>query len=247
MAQKSAGFVTNEGVFSVRRLQRGPAPGFWTREQVKVWTRRWLDKVCEGHDWYWPQHKKKGINQHAYEAMEPWHHYKCAFCETPLWGTREIEHFWAKTKHPLAAFVWRNLFLICGDCNRAKGAEDHAGCLKPDREDPIDYLWVDPILLKMKPKPGISEGARQRAQRTIERYGLDRPELKKTCAMYLELVLHSVSLTDLISQTSPKVYLEPAKLQALAQPEKPFSLMAECLLKHYAKGANTLKEHNHVR
>jgi len=229
----------------VRRLQRGPAPGFWTRKRVKAWTRRWLDKICEGHDWYWPQHKKKGINQHAYEAMEPWHHGKCAFCETPLWGTREIEHFWAKTKHPLAAFVWRNLFLICGDCNRAKGAGDHAGCLKPDRENPADYLWVNYISLKVEPRPGISKEARQRAQRTIERYGLDCPELKKTYEMYWELV-HDVPLTDLVSQTSAKAYLDLTKLRASARPEKPFSLMAECLLKHYAQGA-TLKEHNYAR
>jgi uncharacterized protein (TIGR02646 family) len=148
--------------------------------------------------------------------MEPWHHGKCAFCEAPLWGGREIEHFRAKTSHPLAAFVWRNLFLICRDCNQAKLAGDHAGCLKPDREDPTDYLWVNPVSLKVEPRPGISEGARQRAQRTVERYGLDRPELKKAYEEYLKLISDGAVLSV-----------------RLTQGEKPFSLMAQCLLEYY--------------
>jgi uncharacterized protein (TIGR02646 family) len=165
--------------------------------------------------------------------MEAWHHGKCAFCEAPLWTGCEIEHFRAKTRYPLAAFVWRNLFLICRDCNQAKGAEGHAGCLKPDREDPTDYLWVDPISLKVEPKPRISEDARQRAQRTIERYGLDRPELSKAYLRYLQMVFHGTPLTDLILQTSDEVCLGLAKLRSLAQPEQVFSLMVESLLTYY--------------
>jgi uncharacterized protein (TIGR02646 family) len=155
----------------VIHLERGPAPGFWTRKRVKNWTRRWRDKVREGRKWAWPQYQGEKLNQHAREKMS-WHHDKCAFCEAPLWGAGEIEHFRAKSRHPLAAFVWRNLFLICGGCNQAKLAQDHEGCLKPDREDPTDYLWVNPISLRVAPKPGISEQARQRARAPLNSTGL---------------------------------------------------------------------------
>ena len=85
----------------------------------------------------------------------------------------------------------------------------------------------------MEPKPGISKEARQRAQRTIERYGLDRPELKGAYQRYLQTVFHDDHPADVIAQTLDKVYLHPDKLQALAQPEKDYSLMAKCLLEYY--------------
>jgi uncharacterized protein (TIGR02646 family) len=205
----------------VIHLQRGPAPEFWTREQVKAWTQSWLDKDCESARWRWPQHQSKALNQHACAAMELWHHNKCAFCEAPLWGGHQIEHFRSKTQYPLAAFVWRNLFLICPSCNLAKGSQNHEGCLKPDREDPMDYLWVNPISLKVEPKPGISEKRRWHARKTIERYGLDRPELAKAYREYLRI----------ISWNAPEALAD--LLQELAQPEQPFSLMAKHLLEYH--------------
>jgi len=224
-------------------LQRSPAPDFWTRECVKAWTQNWLDKDCESAKWSWPQYQGKKLNQHAREVMETWHYGKCAFCEARLPGKAEIEHFRSKTRHPLAAFVWRNLFLICRNCNEAKGGENHEGCLKPDREDPADFLWINPISRKAEPKPGISQNARQRAWRTIERYGLDRPELIKLYEAYLlESVLdgHLWPLTGLISQaqganiqTEDQIPLHIAGLQALAEPNQPFSLMVKSILEYY--------------
>lgn len=159
------------------KLHRGAAPDFWTQERVKKWTERWIAKNCDSSRWSWPQFEGDRINVYAVEAMAEWHHNKCAFCETPFFSGREIEHFRSKTHYPLSAFVWRNLFLICRDCNQAKGADEHEGCIKPDREDPAAYLWVNPILLKVEPKPGISEQFHQKAITTIALYNLDRPEL----------------------------------------------------------------------
>jgi uncharacterized protein (TIGR02646 family) len=174
--------------------------------------------------------------------MEPWHHGKCAFCEVSLGSRTEIEHFRSKTGHPLTAFVWRNLFLICPGCNGAKGAETHKGCLKPDREDPEDYLWVNPVSHRIEPKPGISQQACQRAMITIERYGLDRPELAR---LYNEYSLDRIfghllltashasrALTD-SNTTNNQVQSHIAGLRALAQPDQPFSLMVKSLLQYY--------------
>ncbi len=187
------------------QLHRSPAPDFWTRKQVKKWTGRWLAKDCDSDRWAWPQFKKKGINKYAVEEMAVWHHNKCAFCETPLFSGREIEHFRSKTGHPLAAYVWRNLFLICRDCNQAKGDSDHEGCIKPDREDPEAYLWVNPILLKIEPKPGISDSYHQKAVETIGLYELDRPELTNLYKYYRKLMSEGFGEGD----------------------ERPFSLMIE--------------------
>lgn len=175
--------------------------------------------------------------------METWHYNKCAFCESPLLGEGEIEHFRSKTGHPLAAFVWRNLFLICKKCNLGKGSENHEGCLKPDREDPADFLWVNPVSRKIEPKPDIPAEAHLRATNTIERYKLDRPELKKLYEEYLLksfLHGHTLPLIGIVAQAqkhdpqaAKQIPLRLAGLQALAQPEQPFSLMVKSLLEYY--------------
>jgi hypothetical protein len=92
-------------------LERGPAPEFWTWEQVREWTRRWMERGHKSKDWKWPTHDGQTINNQACEAMWPWHHGKCAFCEAPLMGSAEIEHFRSKTNRPRTAYAWYNLFL----------------------------------------------------------------------------------------------------------------------------------------
>jgi uncharacterized protein (TIGR02646 family) len=193
------------------KLQRGPAPQFWSRKRIKEWTKKWIAKECDGRRWQWPQYRQKRINEYARKTMERWHHNKCAFCETPLFSGTQIEHFRSKVKYPLAAFIWRNLFLICQNCNQRKGERDHTGCLKPDRDDPVAYLWVNPILLKVEPRLGLSDEMRQCAEKTIALYGLDRPELKKLYEEYLKMV-----------QRTPVV--------ELAQEDRPFTLMIRSLL-----------------
>jgi hypothetical protein len=104
-------------------------------------------------------------------------------------------------------------------------------------------LWINPISRKMEPKRGISEDARQRAARTIERYGLDRPELTKLYDAYLLVSVepgHLWPLIGLISQaqggniqTEGRISLHLAGLQALAEPDQPFSLMVKSILEYY--------------
>lgn len=202
------------------RLQRGPRPDLWTKERdrVKEWTRRWLTKCMTGRPWVWPQYQKKRLNQYLYEVMAAWHYDKCAFCEAPLYSGVEIEHFRSKARYSLAAFVWRNLFLACQSCNQTKGAEEHKGCLKPDRDDPTHYLWANPIVLKVEPKSGLSAEQRQRALTTIKRYGLDRPELTRLYQRWLERF--------------------PGQPSAI-RPEEPFSLMVSSYLAYKSRLTST--------
>lgn len=203
------------------RLQRGPAPYFWTRQQIKSWTQRWLARGCDSRRWQWPQHNKKRLNQTVRDTLRSWHFGKCAFCETPL-GQGEIEHFRAKTRFPLAAFVWRNLFLVCADCNQAKREQNHHGCLKPDRDDPEMFLWIDPIILTVQPRPGLTSTMQQYAEKTIALYQLDRPELTQLYRVYLQMVgLHETRLT------------------AAANPSLPFTLLMRSLA-HYLQEMQSL-------
>ncbi|MDM8520793.1 retron system putative HNH endonuclease [Anaerolineales bacterium HSG6] len=220
-------------------LKRGSAPEFWTRERVKTWTGRWLVKREKGGDWSWPQVDKQPLNQHARLNMAEWQFGKCAFCETPIGSRAEVEHFHSKAHYPLAAFVWRNLFLACHDCNHAKGEADHAGCIKPDRENPADYLWVNPYSLKVEPKPGISEKARRRAVKTIKTYQLDRPELKRLYQLTylkgetLNLVPPLIQARQNQPSTDPTIEDRISVLRARAEPEQPFSLFVRSFLVHY--------------
>ena len=209
-------------------LKRGPAPEFWTRAKVKEWTEHWLAKDCKSDRWQWPQVDNKKLNEYAREAM-PWQYNKCAFCEAPL-GKAEIEHFRAKTKHPLAAFVWRNLFFICRDCNSAKGEKSHEGCLKPDREDPLDYLTIDVDSLKIKPKSNITPEAKKRAERTIEVYDLNRSYLIRFFKMYLGVRRgKDTELLWIGKNMDPNLLV---RLQTLVGNDMAFSLRVECLLEH---------------
>jgi uncharacterized protein (TIGR02646 family) len=218
------------------KLHRGPAPDVWTRENVKRWTGQWLVKDCDSRRWTWPQIKGRRLNQYAQEALDPWHHGKCAFCETPFFSGKEIEHYRSKTHYPLSAFVWRNLFLICRDCNQNKGEKEHQGSLKPDRENPEDYLWVNPTSLKIEPRPGISEEAEQRALNTIALYKLDRPELSDLYKRYWLLQTTSGVGLEILRSVANQQDIAPemlrAKLTALMDASQPFSLMTKSLLNH---------------
>lgn len=226
------------------KLERGPAPDCWTRENVKKWTQSWVVKNNKGTKWAWPQVRGEKINHIACTAMEPWHHHKCAFCETPLDGHREIEHFRSKTRHPGSAFLWQNLFLACRACNEKKGVSAHGSCLKPDHDDPATFLWVNPITRRMEPRPGIPTAARERAEQTIRLYHLDRPELTKLYEAHLLQIFLGRSILSLIQAVRRPTEAEPggigaglpfhrSQLKALDDPSQPFSLMVRSILEIY--------------
>lgn len=242
MVKQFARYNSNQDglITPMRYLRRGQPPDCWTRQNVKKWTDQWLAKKCEAKPWVWPQYKNKKLNKYVYQNMESWHYNKCAFCEIYL-GKFEIEHFRAKTTHPFAAFVWRNLFLICPDCNKAKGTKNHEGSLKPDREDPQLFLWVNPISLKIEPKPGITPDKKQRAEKTIELYDLNRPELTRLYGAYFaqiqskkdELLAKLIADHEGTQQISTdKLATNIRALQTYAHVEHPFSLMVKSLLEY---------------
>ena len=76
---------------------------------------------------------------------------RCAYCERAIQaGAREIEHFRQRRSHPQGTFEWNNLFGACreqgtcGDHKDKSGSYDPAVLIKPDEEDPDDFLVFAP-------------------------------------------------------------------------------------------------------
>lgn len=103
----------------------------------------------------------------------------CAYCDGyPLHvtGLQTVDHFQPKSKFPLLAYVWENLFLACEKCQRHKGDQDAAGLLRPDDpgyrfENFFDYQEKTG---ELRPNPAAPEPARARVQVTIDTLGLNR-------------------------------------------------------------------------
>ncbi|MGI9824388.1 HNH endonuclease [Agromyces sp. Marseille-Q5079] len=73
---------------------------------------------------------------------------RCAYCSDSLGAT--VDHFLPISPHFEHTFDWRNLYWICDNCNRRKGARitfDPATgqplAIRPDRECPWEYLYLD--------------------------------------------------------------------------------------------------------
>lgn len=120
----------------------------------------------------------------------------CAYCEAFLvGGDKHIEHFFRKGKMPDGStpykhltFVWNNLFGCCGKdsgetCGHYKdlgskgpGAYDPNDLIKPDIEDPRDFLTFQDTGI-VEPKNGLSARNLKRASETIRVLRLDFPAL----------------------------------------------------------------------
>lgn len=98
---------------------------------------------------------------------------RCAYCEVGIQpGSQEIEHFRQRDRYPQGTFDWHNLFGACkdkGTCGDHKdkcGGYDHTLLIKPDTEDPDDFLVFD-ANGGVNPKAGLSERNHARAEATI--------------------------------------------------------------------------------
>jgi len=134
--------------------------------------------------------------------------------------------------------------LSCSTCNQTKGEQEHADCLKPDVDDPTEYLWVDPIALKVAPKPGIDLQAKQRAEYTIRLYGLDRPELSRAYLLYWRQAalhqgpppIHELTMNHPdIDWIAKFIKGNLPEIQTRSLPTEEYSLMTHCLISYVKK------------
>lgn len=228
------------------KLEREDAPDFWTDEKVQEWTSRWQAKGCESKRWSWPQHNNKTLNHHAIEAMEEWHNFKCAFCERRE-TKPDVEHFVPKTAYDgTFAYLWNNLFLSCGTCNTdEKGSQLPENALKPDIDDPSDYLWFNPISFTIEPIPYLDSKAKARAEQTIKLFGLNRPQLKMLYFDHLRQLVPNAQVPPLHRDAvTPPVDLNwfgefvatnTTTMSSRSLPSEPFSLMVKYVVARFLR------------
>ena len=124
--------------------------------------------------------------------------HRCAYCEVAIFeGKRHIEHFRQRSRYPQGTFDWNNLFGSCdrdGVCGRYKdecGIYPHMNLIKPDVDDPDEFLVFDPQG-GIHPKAGLTADMLHRAKETIRILNLDGgglPHMRKAAACgYLQQV-----------------------------------------------------------
>jgi hypothetical protein len=81
-----------------------------------------------------------------------------------------VEHFRSKNKYPNDAYEWINYRLVCSTLNGRKA--NHEDVLDPFAINNGDFVLKFPSLLVV-PSVNLSEEARDRVQKTIERLKLN--------------------------------------------------------------------------
>ncbi|HRJ60330.1 MAG TPA: TIGR02646 family protein [Azospirillaceae bacterium] len=127
---------------------------------------------------------------------------RCAYCENDIYHGGHIEHFRRKNRKigfPHLTFTWSNLFLSCDASQHCGHYKDRPGgpaynpdlLVKPDIDDPDKFLYFHSNG-EVRPREGLSPADHQRAEMTIEVFGLRNGGLvgarKRAAKKYLKLV-----------------------------------------------------------
>jgi uncharacterized protein (TIGR02646 family) len=165
-----------------------------------------LSKILEQHKtknttWNKVTKSDKELLWSAIEKMQGTY---CCYCEIffnvdkkdPLHLDRHIEHFYAKSKYSDKTFDWDNLFGSCGrrggsTCGHYKDNQDSSDLIKPDRDDPSDFLKFS-AMGRVEVKSNLDDCQRIRAKTTIEVLNLNEQNLvnerQKTISKFQEEV-----------------------------------------------------------
>lgn len=146
----------------------------------------WLDKQWQELGVKWEKIRKK-----QKDAKFRWINYldlktrllnitskHCSYCDASPLGPRlkpTIDHFKPKSKFPLLAYQWENLFISCYICQERKDRFDD-GLLKPDEAyysfDRFFHInWMNG---ELEPNPTALEEDKKRAKITIDLFGLNK-------------------------------------------------------------------------
>lgn len=91
----------------------------WLSENWARWGMQWKKKYRPGKSFSWHGERKR---QDLCSRLSKMTKHHCSFCDVFEMGSdvrRTIEHFRPKSKFPLLAYQWENLF-ICFSINGAK-------------------------------------------------------------------------------------------------------------------------------
>jgi uncharacterized protein (TIGR02646 family) len=187
----------------MRRIERPPAPDFLT-ENFERWGIQYKKRRDNNPNaiFFWTQHKRKRINllllpilMEMTSILGKTENAHCSFCDgfpvEPV-SANSIEHFRPKSLFPRLAYSWENLFYCCSKCQESKMEDFDERLLKPDVLDySFEYYFqYDTKTGNIIPNPDRLENDVQRAEKTIELYGLNkygRPKARqRTIRQYID-------------------------------------------------------------
>ncbi|MGB0932044.1 MAG: hypothetical protein ACPGVB_14765 [Chitinophagales bacterium] len=133
----------------------------------------------------WKQIEGKRVNHKLLPDLKEMTTNHCSFCDGSPMGAmikETIEHFRPKSKYPLLAYQWENLFLACHFCQE-KGDTFDEKLLKPDD---VAYEFNRYFIfnfrtyeIEVRQDSGISEEDKERAKITLEIYKLNYTDRSK--------------------------------------------------------------------
>ena len=184
-------------------LQRGPVPKF-LGENYRKWGKRFAKRLATHKKavFNWPTYRKQNVGLLLRRLLIELSFNHCAYCDGyPLGETslQTLDHFRPKSRFPLLALVWHNLFLCCDICQNAKREHFERRLLKPDRKDYLfdTYFMIDFRAGKLMPNPSASMVDQDRAAYTIALLDLNRRERCKSRLAHLSLNRQDYQLEDL--------------------------------------------------
>lgn len=163
------------------KITRADAPD-WLAENWEEWGKEYVEKLEENpaYRFQWKQIEGERVNHKLLPLLKEITANHCSFCDGFPMGEgvikETIEHFRPKSKHPLLAYQWENLFLACHFCQE-KGDNFDEKLLKPDdvaydfeRYFTFNFRTFD---IEVRQDEDILEEDKERAEITLEMYNLN--------------------------------------------------------------------------
>ncbi len=162
----------------MNKLFRTPVP-IWLKAKYKEWGKKWKQKYEETGDskkFKWRRYQRHGYDD-LVEELATMTKFHCSFCDAYPMGRRlkcTVEHFRPKTRHPLLAYTWENLFLCCHNCQEKEDDFDRK-LLKPDQSDyDFDrYFQINWSTGELEANAAAVKEDQERAKITIKLYRLN--------------------------------------------------------------------------
>ena len=109
-------------------------------ENWKKWSRKFAQNRAKNPSFtfQWVTYKGNRINELLLTELRNIQKEHCCYCDGfPVSATsvESIEHFRPKSKYPLLAYYWANLFYACSRCQSIKLENYEKSLLKPDAFD----------------------------------------------------------------------------------------------------------------
>jgi uncharacterized protein (TIGR02646 family) len=175
------------------------------------------------HEWGMAS-PKPAERQDIWVALDTMQGQRCAYCEAALDSNsqrRHIEHFRQRGRYPQGTFDWHNLFGSCnrkGTCGDHKdkcGAYDHTHLIKPDVENPDEFLVFD-AHGGVSPRAGLDANSHQRAKETIRILNLTGGGLRQIRESEVKGYLQFVEAWEEFAQSCPEPEWRPLVESELA-------------------------------